>query len=357
MIRCRIKSSFKLILLIILVLNCSNVSGRGKVSSSSDCTGKLAAANVYFEKGLYENCIASVHKLLSDCDLSREEREHALELLTKAYSEIPDEVQANRSAEILLNKYPHYELNEDQNFESFNRLIKKYKIHPALSIGIKNAIICLVFKTPEYFSMPDGSDDNVPYEAGSYFFSYYGWAEYEFKKDISINGDLMWWTSYYRKNFSHGTNLSIHYEERPVFVEIPLYLKKYYTIGKNFKPYVAAGLGWLYMTTAQANVSKFNADENMTYYINGLDVIDMRTRHNFEWLASAGLGYKIRNVRIFFDIRYFGGITSLTDPKNRLNNEQLLNDYYFQDNALRMNKFEMGASISYTFINSVKKVR
>lgn len=339
------------------MFNCSYVFSQGTVISDSGCTRKLAIADELFEKGFYENCIASVEKILTECDLSRKEREHALELLTKAYSEVPDEVQATRSVEILLNSYPHYELNENENFESYNRLVKKYKIHPALSVGARNVIIWVGYNASKLVNFPDGVVSSEPYSGGNYFFSYYGWAEYEFDNNISINGDLMWWTSYYSKSFFVEPNLDCFYSENPVFVEIPIYAKKYFPIGTGLKPYVAAGMGWLYMTEASGYASKYNRDEKMNYWNDNIDVLSMRNRHNFEWVAGAGLGYKIRNVRLFFDIRYYRGITSLTDPAHRDENELLRDEYHYVDQPLKMNKFETGVSIAYTFINSVKRTR
>lgn len=348
---------FKLILPGMLMLQANLIFAQKPSDKASECSLKIAAAEKLFESGFYENCASSIENILGICDLSRREREHVLELLTKSYSEIPDEVQATRSAETLLNKYPHYELNEDENFESYNRLIKKYKIHPALSLGIRNVILWTGFNTTKVISLPDGSLNSDPYRGGSYFFSYYGWAELEFDHDISFNGDLMWWTSYYYKNFSKGADLDVRYQEWPEFVEIPLYVKKYFTISRNLKPYITSGIGGLYMTKSVSNVSKTDKTENMTYYVNGINMIDSRNRINFEWIAGAGIGYRIKNVGLYLDLRYYGGLTSLTNPESGKQPDFLQNDYYYFDNKLKMNKFEMGASISYTFINSVKRIK
>ncbi|HLP72082.1 MAG TPA: porin family protein [Bacteroidales bacterium] len=342
-------------MLLIFLINGFSIQSQTVTFYNPDPKTKLADAEKLYQQGLYEECTASVQKLLNNRDLARKDREHALELLTKAYTEIPDELQARRSAEVLLHKYPHYELNEDDNFESYNRLIRKYKIHPALSLGIRNVILWTGFNTTKVFSLPDGSLNSEPYGAGAYFFSYYGWAEVEFDRNISLNADLMWWTSYYYKSYSREPDLDLYYQEWPEFVEIPVYAKKYFTIAKNLKPYVASGLGALYLTKTTANVSKTDNAANMTYYVNGINVIEARNRLNFEWLAGAGIGYRIKNVGLYLDLRYYLGLTSLANPGNGRQKEFLLNDYYYQDNELKMNKFEMGASISYTFINSIKR--
>jgi hypothetical protein len=85
-------------------------------------------------------------------------------------------------------------------------------------------------------------------------------------------------------------------------------------------------------------------------------MLEMRNKNTYEWLAGAGIGYKLKNLRLFLDIRYFGGINSFTNANKRLSNSSLVNDFYYVDNSVKLNQFEIGASISYTFINSVKRV-
>lgn len=318
------------------------------------CAGMIDESNKLYINGHYEKCIFVLEELLKACRLSRSEKEDVLELLAKSYVEIKDQARATQVVEEMLKEFPHHELNESENFESYNRLVKKYNVHPALSVGARNVIIWLGYNSSPG---PEGGTGSVPYSGGNYFFSYYGWAEYEFDKNISINGDLMWWTSYFNKRYFVEPNLDLFYSENPVFVEIPIYAKKYFPVGAALKPYIAAGIGWLYMTESTGYASKYDRDEKMNYWDDGIDVLNMRNRHNFEWIASAGLGYKIKNVRLFFDLRYYRGITSLTDPEKGDVNELLRDEYHYIDQPLKMNKFETGVSISYTFINSVKRVK
>jgi hypothetical protein len=111
------------------------------------------------------------------------------------------------------------------------------------------------------------------------------------------------------------------------------------------------------MTEATGYASKYNRTEKMNYWNSNINMIDMRNRNNFEWIAGFGVGYKLKNVRLFFDTRYYGGLTSITDPDHSSDNEMLATEYYYADAPLKMNKFEMGVSISYTFINSVKRIK
>lgn len=330
--------------------------GDGPILNKDLCSSGFVDAGKLYNQGIYDKCAEELESILANCKLSRNEKEQAMELLAKAYVEVLNPGKAESVVKTLLNKFPHYELDENQNFEGYNRLVKKFNIHPAFSIGARNTGLWKKFKTTKTFTLPDGPSNTEPYFYYGYMFSYYGWAELEFDKGISLNGDLMWWNSALNRNISDpDLNIDLDYQEWQEFIEIPLYLKKYFRIGKDFLPYVTGGLGWLYMLNANGNLN--NKDTDNSKIINNVDMMPMRNRNNFEWVAGAGIGYKLKNLRFFGDIRYYGGLNSLTNSEHRLDNQTLIKDYLYVDNSIRMNKFEIGASISYTFINSVKKIK
>lgn len=329
---------------------------KDQLQPENRCMQILTYADELYAGGLYEECIDTLDYALNYCSLTRKEREHAMELKAKSLSEIPDPVQADGAVEAMLKKFPHYELNESRNFESYNRIVRKYRIHPALSLGARNAALWRKFRTTKVYSLEGGPDNSGEYYSKGYGFTYYGWGEIEFDRGISINGDLMWWTSGFSRDVKGAKNVDLNYWEWEEFVEIPVYIKKYFYLPKNFIPYVAAGAGWLYMTKASGNVNNYNETDDLIYIINNVDVIGMRNRNNFEWIGGAGIGYKLKNLRFFIEARYYGGLTSLTNSAHRMDNQTLINDYSYLDNSVRMNKFEAGAAISYTFINSVKKI-
>lgn len=348
----------KLLLIVIFLFTGSRVlCQKTTLIDKVNCSAQLSNADRLFGEGFYETCAESVERILNNCNLTRSEKEHAYEILVKSYLEADDPGRAESVAEIMLNKFPHYELNENANFESFNRLIKKFRIHPALSIGVRNTGLWRKFKTTKVFTLPEGPANAASYLSPGYGFTYYGWSEIEFNKGISLNGELMWWTSGYDRYLTGEPDIDLSYWEWQEFVEIPIYVKKYFHPVKNLLPYVAAGGGWLFMTKASGNVNNYSKKDDKNYIINNIDVLSMRNRNSLEWIAGAGIGYKIKNLRFFIEARYYGGLTSLTKSERRLDNETLVNDFHYIDNSVKMNKYEMGASIIYTFINSVKRLR
>ncbi len=263
----------------------------------------------------------------------------------------------------MLRNDPHYELNEADHYESYNRLIKKYNVHPRFSVGARNTAGWAKFNTTKVITFNEDIDYSVSYYQNlegilnNFGLLYYGWAELQFDRNFSLNGDLIFkWTKINRE-LTNSSTFDISYWEKDTYVEFPVYLKKYFPVGKNLLPYITAGMGWLYMTGATANASIYYSANDSTASTGDISVLDIRNRHNFEWIAGAGIGYKMKNLRLFVDVRYYGGLTSITNPEAGYDHPILANDYYYVDNYVKLNLFEIGVSVSYTFINSVKKVR
>jgi hypothetical protein len=346
-----------------LYISCYSQAVTGKIKTDSVCLSIISQAGMKFNNGLYLDCLENIEQAVSKYEMKRAEKIRALELAAKASVELGEMGKADTYVNILLKTFPHYDLKEQENSETYNRLVKKYKIHPQFSIGIRNTADWINYKTTKIFSVLDGLDYSKSYNQKlegiltGFGLMYYGWAEFEFDKDISLNGDLILkWTKFSR-DFSKASTFDLNFSETDNYIEIPLYMKKYFHIGKNTLSYMAAGMGWLYMTKANGNATIYYTNTDSTATTGNINMLGMRNRHNFEWIAGVGIGYKLKNLRLFLDVRYYGGMNSFTNPQRGLNNSMLVKDYFYIDNAVKLNQFEIGASVSFTFLNSVKRIR
>jgi hypothetical protein len=329
--------------------------------TGAECSESVMEADRLYQDGLYDKCIDLLEGILKSCILSKREKERAMELLARAYIETDEPGKAETIVNLMLKNYPHYELIDQDNPESYNRLVKKYRIHPRLSVGIRNTLDWMNYKTTRIFYV-DGLHYDEPYKKelegilNDFNWMYYGWAELEFDRNISLNGDLIFkWTNFIREIETPAYKLT--FREQDNYIEIPLYLKKYFPVGKYVLPYVTAGMGWLYMTKATGNATIDYPEEIPSVTTGDLSMLELRNRSTFEWIAGAGIGYKLKNLRLFVDARFYSGLNSITNPEKSTGSIIPGNDYLYIDNFVRFNQFELGASVSYTFINSVKRIR
>lgn len=329
--------------------------------SESECLMSVKEADRFFKDGHYDKCTEVLEGVSKKCSLPRSEKMFAMELLAKAYIETDELGKAETAVNLMLKNFPHYELKEQENPESFNRLVRKYKVHPRFSLGIRNTADWIKFKTTKTFSVLEDVDYTGSYNQqregifSSFGLMYYGWVEFEFDKDISFNGDLIFkWTKFSR-DFNKPSAFDLNYSETDNYIEVPLYVKKYFHLSKNLLPYVTTGMGWMYMTKATGNATINYTSIDSTATTGNINILGLRNRHTFEWIAGAGIGYKIKNLRLFLDARFYVGINSFTNPEEGFNNNVLIHDFFYIDNSVKLNQFELGASVSYTFINSVKR--
>lgn len=328
-----------------------------------ECSARITNAETAYQTGLLIDCIKTLENALKSCNYSRKDKERALELLAKSYVETGDMDKAEATVRLLLTNFPLYELREAENPEMFNRMVKKYQIHPLFTLGAKNTANWLRHKTTKVYSVLDGLDYSQPLDESGYWFTYYGMAEYEFLDGISFNGDVMFFLSSYFRNFYKDPGFKLSYWEHDGFIEFPFYLKKYFHVTKNVLAYASAGAGVFYMWKARGNVTLEytkndiitgkNADFKGEQY--DINLLSMKNRLTGQWNAGVGFGYKLKNLRLFLDARYLGGMSSITAPEKSDLFPELKNDYFYIDQEMKINQFELGATISYTFINSVKR--
>ncbi len=357
-------------ILLVLIINIVYLNLQGQTldiksgtKTSDHCVALLTEADKFYQEGFYDKCIASLEEVIKNCSLSKSEKEHAMELLSKAYIETESRIKADSVVNKMLIRFPHYELKEAENSEGYNRLVRKYKVRPQLSIGARNTALWMYFKTTGLNTQLDGHGYSEPYEHISYGFMYYGWGEIEFDRGISINGDLIFQTVRYDRYIKKEPGYDIHFWESDEYTHIPIYIKKYFPIGKNVLPYVTAGMSWRYMMSTNANAynsyikadSITGKDVNYIKDIYNVNMLEVRNKTTFDWLAGVGIGYKLKNLRIFLDVRYYGGLNSFTNTSKRMSNTSMVDEYFYVDNSVKVSQFEIGASISYTLINSVKK--
>jgi len=356
----------KKILFIFLILAGSPALVAQKTSpESQECAIDYTRAENAYKAGLFAECTKMLEEMLASCNLSRIQKERTLQMLAKAYVETGETGKAESTVNLLLKNFPHYELKEAENPEMFNRMVKRYSIHPQLVIGVKNTLWWIRRKTMEVYSVLNTLDYSEPQRDSSFFFTYYGSAEYEFIKGLSINADISFLGWHMLRVINPDKTFYLSAYEYDRFVEFPIYLKKYFDLGKNFRFYISAGYGPFINYYARADFdiiyteSAFPITGRHQFVDTSLHNVDMRPLNNKytgQWNAGAGFGYSYRNLRFYADVRYLGEVGSYKEPEKSYLIPELKEIFFYVDQKLKINQFEVGVTISYTLFNSVKRI-
>lgn len=321
---------------------------------------QFTKAKDLYQEGNYDSCLVLLEDLLKGRNYSKKERNDMFELLINAYLEKDDLPKAETTVERLFQNDPHYELIEADNTVEFNRLIRKYDVYPKFSLGVRNTVIHSTYTIGKVYSTSNSLINyNAPYNTSSvYYVMYYGWMEYMFKKDWSLNMEgIRYGLSYYRTLADNSSSAILTYNENMTVYKIPFYLRKYFHPTKNLLLYGAAGFSFDRIAAAQASAYYYQYTGS-GQYVNknsgNVNVLNSRNPFLVETMLAAGIGYNLKSISFYLDIRYYYGLTSFTNASARLDNPLLLNDYSYVDDLVRINQFEFGASISYHFSYHVK---
>jgi hypothetical protein len=336
------------------------------LEENSTCDNKLREAQSLYNKGMYFESEKLLNDVLKECEINKARKLEVYELLIKNQLETDDVNGADSSVYKMLKKNPAYELKERNNSENFNRLIKRFDVHPQLTFGVRNSAVRPIIKIKKIYSVLDGVDYSSPYIITSknhYVAEYYGWIEYGINKTFSLNLEGAFSGFSYSRNFRKGNDWQMEYSESINFFEMPVYVKAFLPLSKNIISYIGAGAGWLKVLSANANAKLtnnlrdvFSGEETKNYLTDeNIDVMSIRTKNSFEAIGEIGIGYKIRGFRIFTFARYFKGLNILNSPTHRFDNTLLINKYSYIDNSFVLNKYELGASVSFVLKSSVKK--
>jgi hypothetical protein len=320
----------------------------------TDASDILQRAKDLFSAGDYDGCINLIEdfRVPGKYFFTKKAKEDILVLKTKAYIEKDNMEEAQLTVKKILIKNPGYELIENDHTEDYNRLVKKFVVYPLFTIGARNSALHPMMKTKKIYFVLEGKDYSAPYKSKTDFITeYYGWIEYGLNRSFSVNIEGSLNSCSYTREMNGGKKWQLNYSESMSFLEIPVYLKGYLPFTKNIISYASVGFGWMRMLSAKANIALYNQTDDE------FDVLKMRRKNSFEAIGEVGLGYKFRNLKICLFGRYFKGLNSITNSARRFDNPELIENYYYIDNSVVLDKYELGASISFVIKNAVKKFK
>jgi hypothetical protein len=321
----------------------------------SGCEDRIRETRELYENGDYNQSIQLGEKSLRECRFNKKEREQMLELLAKSQLENDDVAKAENTVVRLLENNPYYEIkNEALEPEDYVRTVKKFDVHPLLSIGIKNAVSRSGFRSIGQGPPPAETKSDYRSFGNGWYLNYYGWLEFQPFQKVSFNAECIYYTIYYYRTMNKDPNWSLDYREGLTFAEIPFYIKRTFS-RQNLLYSFYGGFSWQFLTGASATVSGYDYNTDSSYYDAAINRLPERRRNNFQYLLGGNVGYRFNNLRIFLDFRYFGGLTNLLN-ENVPQNYELLNTFRYADNPFRYNKgFEIGASACYVLKTSIRK--
>lgn len=330
-------------------------------NAATNCATVVKEAEIQYNSGNYDECLNMLQKGLTECHFSKAEKEEALILIARVNLEKDRIGDVDKALIKLLKNNANYEPKEGAYQQDFYSHFNNVVTRPLLSIGGHVGFNIPKYSVAKTYSVLNGVDYSAPYQFATGFTGGLHF-EYTFYKNTSFNLGCDYSLYRYSRSLSGApSDYHTEYHESLTYLSIPLYLKKYFGSGSS-KPYLLFGANYNILQKAEADITtQYTAVDFLTNESDKFDIssnaIDQRAlRNKAFWglTGGAGFSYKIKNLVFHVDARYTLGLDYFTNSNNRLNNEDLIFKYYYVDNAVRLNRFELLASVSYIFLYDVK---
>lgn len=304
----------------ILLLEASSKYNKGAFSEVIDLTDEIqdsGRTSIIFQK----------YRLRALSQLAFAENDSALESLKQ-----------------MLEINPTYKFNPITDPDELNVLLKRLKVIPKLNLGLSLSIgsnttyanvteLYNVSRTPKTYT---SNNTRVISIDGGYNFNN--------RSGIGvslINADKKYSIDYRVNDFDMNLTEQLSYIDMPVYYKLKLV-----EINKiSFTAIMGGFIGYLYRANNQ--ISSLNTQSNLMLEIRSFSAAKRKSTWNFGSIIGGDLLYDLRKGFLVLKCTYFHGFQNITNTNSRYSNPQLLHDYYYVDDDIRLNNLSI--SLGYIF--------
>lgn len=307
-----------------------------------DCNNYLDQAQKLYDIGNFNEAAATI-KNCSTAEKDPVKLWQSSRLLAKSFIGLGDMTAAKIATEDMLERNPLYKTSLIEDSREFVNLINKVNVVPRFSLSLSTAAGINV-SYPQVINSYGITNDKKTYSNGKA--KQFGlFAGYSFSDKVSMQTGVLYAENNYALKYS-VQNLNFKYEETLTYLQVPLFIRYQLKPKGNFKVFVQAGLITGFLTKAKYDIEKTSTSLESTN-LKSIEVTNNRTKTIFGTLFGAGASYKLREGHVFGEINYQYSFTNINKPNTRLDNENLVYNYFFIDDDLQLNNLTF--SLGYTF--------
>lgn len=310
--------------------------------AQTNCNNYLDQAQKLYDIGNFNETVATI-KNCSTAENDPVKLWQSSRLLAKSYIGLGDVNAARIATEDMLEKNPLYKTSLIEDSREFVNLINKVNVVPRFSLSL-SAAAGINVSYPQVINSYGITNDKKTYTNGKA--KQFGlFAGYSFSDEVSLQTGVTYAENNYGLKYS-VQNLNFKYDETLTYLQVPLFIRYQLKPKGNFKVFAQAGLMTGFLTKAKYDIEKSSTSLESTN-LKSIEVTNNRTKTIFGTLIGAGASYKLREGHVFGEINYQYSFTNINKPNTRLDNENLVYNYFFIDDDLRLNNLTF--SLGYTF--------
>jgi len=329
-----------------------------------NCATIVNNAEIFYNNGNYDACLALLNAGFANCKLSKKEKEEADILSARVNIEIDRTEDVNKSLVKLLHLDPNFLPKEGACQEDFYTNFFSIKVRPFLSVGFFTGINLPFFKVLQTYSVYQGVNYSAPYnlvlglQEGVYL-------ECAFLSRISVSASISYSSFGFKRELDDGTgNYILNYNENLSYINTPVYLKFYLTNTK-FKLFAILGGSYSLLEQATANLNlqysalDYISGVSSTYTTGegGINQKAYRVSSFTSMLFGGGCSYRFKNFIFALQASYATEKNNILNPDENTRNQELEYKFYYIDNALSLSLLNINASVGYILNYQVKTKR
>lgn len=324
----------------------------GFAQAQYQCTQTLREAEKLYENGLIEE----IPEMLSGClnkGFTREEKIRAYKLIINAHLFNENLNQASHTMLEFLRFHPEYEPMEAADPAEFINLYDKFETLPSLALGITGGISITDVNVIKRYTVNSTSESQYEYQSPGFHFGLrFSKSVYQ---NLDINADLAF--ARYTYNYSETTLgfASISMQEQQNHLILPVSASYFYPI-KKWHPYVSLGISANYLFGATGTPERTYTD-NAHQSVSGTDIdfTEQRKEITASLFGELGVRYKVQRGYFFASARYYRGLVNQTNEDMRNDNPDLVYQYYYIDDDIRLNNFSFSVGYMYLLYKPQRK--
>jgi hypothetical protein len=327
-------------------------------AQNNDCTATLKNAVDNYDKGLYDKVIALLADKIDNCKFSKIELEQALKILASAYYDLDELEEGNKYMTKFLKKTPNYNINVNQDPAPFIDAYDKFLVRPKFSFSFGLGLNLTYPQVQKSFSIWEAGTYTNEYETISGTNFYLG-VQWNFAKNFSLNTEINLLAQSYVRNITSPvfSNFMVKFDETFSAAMLPVYLKYSLMPHKKFFPEAYVGVLVYQPVAPTAKINAFdNADlDDAPREIDSEPSVDLTAFRNSDGnsgiMFGGRLNYRKNSLNVFFDWRYVKVNGDYVNSEKRYQNTELINDYYYIDDdiKLRYSSFTLGLTYNFTY--------
>lgn len=342
----------------------------GMAQTDPVCLQALRSARASYEQGRLQELEYTLQGCLDKFTKAEKVEAYKLLVLTYIYLEEPE--QADKAMLSLLGADHFFEINEGTDPAEFINLYKKFRKDPIFSVGIRGSFLTTNVNVQNHYYIFGSGKGGGTFSSNQKIVVGLAFEKTLIKDKLVLAPEFMFSARSFTytnnnifgtDNVTQATSLTAQVSQQLLQLNIiGNYLFKKKLANNFFQPYAGLGLSTSYLISSSFEEAELNVEPGFEDVSGApLDNTLNYKPLNFSAILLAGVKFKVTELYVTADVRYYWGLNNVVDTENRYSQEsdnvEILNRYGYVNNDFSINQAAISIGIIYPYFKPKKLIK